>query len=84
MNLRTTHLNYILQDLFRDPLLDHIWSAQLCTQICVMIEVVLTWMHLACGLVTRLDARHGGEAGGRTGANSLSWSPEVALQLAYE
>ena len=23
-------LNYILQDLFRDTLLDHIWSAQIC------------------------------------------------------
>ena len=30
IDLRTTRLNYILQDLFRDIPLDHIWSAQIC------------------------------------------------------
>ena len=30
IDLRSTRLNCILQDLFRDTLLDHIWSAQIC------------------------------------------------------
>ena len=30
INTRSTPLNCILQDLFRDTPLDHIWSAQIC------------------------------------------------------
>ena len=30
IDLRTTRLNYFLQDLFRDIPLDHIWSTQIC------------------------------------------------------
>ena len=36
IDLRPTRLNCILQDLFRYTPLDHIWRAQVCSQICQM------------------------------------------------
>ena len=35
IDLRTTRLNFFLQDLFRDTPLDHIWNAKICAQICI-------------------------------------------------
>ena len=35
IDIKSTHLNCILQDLFRDTPLDHILRAQICTQICI-------------------------------------------------
>ena len=48
-DLRATRLNCILQDLFRDTPLDHIWGAQIRAQICQIwpnMPNMHIWVHI--------------------------------------
>ena len=49
VDTRSTHLNCILQDLFRDTPLDHIWGAQIHAQICQIwpnMPNMHIWVHI--------------------------------------
>ena len=55
IDLRTTRLNYILQDLFRDTPLDQIWSAQICIfgQKCIFGRIFGHWSLPTWGTLCR-------------------------------